>query len=86
MKRVWERARRYLFPCWRWTLPLAAVSAAGLYLVFTRGLESTPLAYAVYLLSACGLTAAVGLAVRAGPPPGRGRPPAGRSPRRATAI
>ena len=66
MKRVWERARRYLFPCWRWTLPLAAVSAAGLYLVFTRGLESAPLAYAVYLLSAYGLTAAAGLAVRAG--------------------
>lgn len=66
MKRVWERAKRYLFPSWRWTPPLAAVSAAGLYLVFTQGLEDTPLAYAVYLLSAYGLTAAVGLAVRAG--------------------
>lgn len=66
MRQVWERVKKLLFPSWRWTLPLAAVSAAGLYLVFTRGLESVPLAYAVYLLSAYGLTAAAGLAVRAG--------------------
>ena len=65
MRQGLDKIKRWLFPPWWATLPLAAVSAAALYLTFTRGLEETALAYAAYLLSAYALAAAVGLTVRA---------------------
>ncbi len=64
MKQLWEKGKKWLFPRWYLTLPLVLVSACGLYLVFTRGLEETPLAYVSYLLSAYVLTAAIGALVR----------------------
>lgn len=64
MNGYWAIVKKWLFPGWKVTLPLAAVSAAALYAVFTRGLEGTPLAYAAYLVSFYALVAATGLAVR----------------------
>lgn len=64
MKQFWDKMKKILFPRWWITLPLAAVSGAGLFLVFGRGLEGMPLAYGVYLLSFYALVAAVGLVVR----------------------
>ena len=57
MRQGLDKIKRWLFPPWWATLPLAAVSAAALYLTFTRGLEETALAYAAYLLSAYALKA-----------------------------
>ena len=64
MNGYWAIVKKWLFPGWKVTLPLAAVSAAALYAVFTCGLEGTPLAYAAYLVSFYALVAATGLAVR----------------------
>lgn len=64
VERVWKIIKRWLFPSWWAVLLLAVAGAAGLYLVFGRGMEGTPLAYAVYLLSFYALVAVVGLAVR----------------------
>ena len=64
MGALWGKIKKWLFPRWQFTLPLAAVSGAGLFLVFGRGLEGTALAYGVYLLSFYALVAAAGLAVR----------------------
>lgn len=58
MKRAWAAAKTWLFPGWKGALPLAILGGAGLYLVFGRGLEESPLAYAVYILS-CYATVAV---------------------------
>ena len=64
MRQGLKKIKQWLFPPWWATLPLAVVSAAALYLTFTRGLEGTALAYAAYFLSAYALAAAVGLTVR----------------------
>ena len=66
MRRFWEAAKQYLFPGWKAALPLAVLAAAALLLVFARGLDGTPAAYAVYLLSAYALTAVTTAAVRGG--------------------
>lgn len=68
MKQLLDIAKKLLYPGWKWTLVLAAAGGAGLYLVFSRGLEESPLAYGVYLLSFYALVAVVGLATRVCPP------------------
>ena len=65
MGRFLEIVKRCLFPGWRWGLALALVSAAGLFWVFSRGLEGTAVSYAVYPLSAYALTVVAAAAVRA---------------------
>ena len=51
MKRIVEMGNKVLSPGWKWLVPLAAVSAALLFHVFTRGLQDTPIAYGTYTLS-----------------------------------
>ncbi len=64
MRHVWETAKKWIFPGWKVALPLAIVGGAGLYLVFGRGLEESPLAYAVYILSFYALVAVTEAVVR----------------------
>lgn len=69
MKRFWKtgwmKMRRWLFPNWKLAVPLALVSAATLFVIFTQGYEETPPAYAAYLLSCYALVAICGVAARA---------------------
>ena len=51
MKRIVEMGNKLLSPGWKWLVPLAAVSAALLFHVFTGGLQDTPIAYGTYTLS-----------------------------------
>lgn len=64
MRRMWERTKKWIFPGWRVALPLAILGAIGLYLVFGRGLEESPLTYGVYVLSFYALAAVTEAAVR----------------------
>ena len=64
MERAWGMVKKWLFPGWKGAVPLAVLGAGGLYLVFGRGLEETPLAYAAYILSCYALVAVTEAAVR----------------------
>ena len=64
MERAWGTVKKWLFPGWKGAVPLTVLGAGGLYLVFGRGLEETPLAYAAYILSCYALVAVTEAAVR----------------------
>ena len=66
MERLWNTSRKWLFPSWKWTLPLAVFSTAALLFVFLGGHQESPVAYPVYLLSAYALAAAAAAVLRAG--------------------
>lgn len=66
MQRIWTIAKKILFPGWKWALPLAALSAAALLFVFSRGLQESPAAYAAYPVSFYALIALTEAAVRTG--------------------
>ena len=66
MQRIWTIAKKILFLGWKGALPLAALSAAALFFVFTRGLQESPAAYAAYPVSFYALIALTEAAVRTG--------------------
>lgn len=66
MRRCWESMKKYLFPGWKWALPLAIVSAAALVYVFAYGLQESPIAYAIYPVSFYALIACSEAAYRTG--------------------
>lgn len=56
--------KKLAYPPWWVTLPLALVSAAGLLYVFLNGLDTTPVAFVIYVLSAYTVTAVTFWAVK----------------------
>lgn len=68
MERLLDLVKKCLRPGWKVIPLLVLTSTAALYVVFTRGMDETPLAYVSYLLSAYALVTLVAALVQAARP------------------